>query len=164
MLIIAGITLITNACNTAEQTPVATNTPPSDYDSLKKVIAAMKPGLGEIMLGVQTHHAKLWFAGKNSNWDLANFEMDEIKELMEMAKQVETDRPEIASLPMIFPALDSLTASIKNQDEKSFESNFETLTNTCNSCHVKTNFAFNVITIPTAPPVSNQNFAKPDYK
>ncbi|HET6989723.1 MAG TPA: hypothetical protein VFJ43_00290, partial [Bacteroidia bacterium] len=82
----------------------------------------------------------------------------------EMAQKVETDRPEIQSLPMIFPALDSLSKDIAQQKEKSFETDFQTLTNTCNSCHTSTHFEFNVITIPTAPPVSNQDFKVPSDK
>ena len=124
----------------------------------------MKPGLGELMLGIQTHHAKLWFAGKNENWKLANFEMDEIRELIEMARKIETDRKEINSLPMIFPALDSLTISINNKNEKLFENDFVMLTNTCNACHTKTNFEFNVIVVPSSPPVTNQDFTSPELK
>src|SRR5262249_14805529 len=41
------------------------------------------PGLGEFMTATQLRHAKLWFAGKNSNWALAAYEVDEIKEGLE---------------------------------------------------------------------------------
>ena len=27
-----------------------------------------KPGFGEMMSSIQAHHSKLWFAGKNKNW------------------------------------------------------------------------------------------------
>jgi len=53
----------------------------STIDSLKKELAAAyKPGFGEFMSGIQTHHAKLWFAGLYQNWELAGFEMHEIQE------------------------------------------------------------------------------------
>jgi hypothetical protein len=67
-----------------------------------------KPGLGEFMLGIQMHHAKLWFAGKNQNWKLATFELGEIQESIDDIKLYCTDRPEIKSLPMLYPALDNL--------------------------------------------------------
>ncbi|MGH2563654.1 MAG: hypothetical protein ACRDE5_04015, partial [Ginsengibacter sp.] len=49
-------------------------------DSLHKMMAEYAPGLGEIMGGIQMHHAKLWYAGINDNWELAQYEIDELKE------------------------------------------------------------------------------------
>ena len=50
----------------------------NQIDSLRsRLDSSYTPGLGEFMLSIQEHHAKLWFAGKNGNWDLANFEIDE---------------------------------------------------------------------------------------
>src|SRR6516225_10026431 len=45
--------------------------------------SAYKPGLGEFMLGIQVHHAKLWFAGTSQNWKLADFELGEINETLD---------------------------------------------------------------------------------
>src|SRR5690242_21228542 len=46
-------------------------------DSLHKLMAQYEPGLGEIMGGIQTHHAKLWYAAINDNWDLAQYRSEE---------------------------------------------------------------------------------------
>ncbi|SDT48011.1 hypothetical protein SAMN05216490_3650 [Mucilaginibacter mallensis] len=117
-----------------------------------------KPGLGEFMLGIQVHHAKLWFAGKNQNWKLATFELGEIQESVDDIKLYCTDRPEIKSLPMLYPALDSLTQAVKLKSLKQFQTAFIGLTKTCNSCHETTHHEFNVIKIPDTPPFSNQDF------
>ena len=45
------------------------------------------PGLGQFMTATQLRHAKLWFAGKMNNWDLAAYEIDEIKEGLEDVKK-----------------------------------------------------------------------------
>ena len=45
------------------------------------------PGLGEFMTATQLRHAKLWFAGKMNNWDLAAYEIDQIKEGLEDAQK-----------------------------------------------------------------------------
>jgi len=74
-------------------------------DSLQ-LVQTYKPGLGEFMMGIQMHHAKIWFAGKNQNWALANFEVGEIKETLEDVKKYCKDRPEIKSMPILYPALD----------------------------------------------------------
>ena len=99
-------------------------------DSLNQQLSqTYKPGLGEFMMGIQVHHAKIWFAGKNQNWDLANFEVGEIKETLDDVKKYCTDRPEIKSLPILYPALDSVNNAIKAKDPNRFETSFILLTN-----------------------------------
>jgi hypothetical protein len=39
------------------------------------------PGLGEFMARIQATHAKLWLAGEALNWDLADYELGEMKEV-----------------------------------------------------------------------------------
>ena len=121
-------------------------------------MAKYAPGLGEIMGGIQTHHAKLWFAALNNNWKLSEYEIDEIKERFEQAAEIETSRPEAKMIPMIYPAIDSVATAIKQRNIQAFTSGFQLLTNSCNSCHTANHFEFNIITIPTAPPVTNQDF------
>jgi len=128
-------------------------------DSLQqKLNNAYKPGLGEFMLGIQEHHAKLWFAGMNKNWDLADFEVHEIGETLDDIKQYCTDRPEVKSIGMIDPAIAHINNAIKNKDEAAFKKDYIELTSDCNSCHKNNKHRFNVIVIPTALPVTNQDF------
>jgi hypothetical protein len=130
-------------------------------DSLRNKIArAYSPGVGEFMSSIQMHHAKLWFAGKNENWELASFEMEEIQESLDDIQQYCADSPSIKPLPMIFPPLDSLKRAISEKNIGKFKSGFNLLTNTCNNCHKAANHAFNVIRIPDMPPVTNQVFEK----
>lgn len=50
-------------------------------DRLERQLAdTYKPGFGEFMSSIQAHHSKLWFAGQNENWKLADFEVHEIME------------------------------------------------------------------------------------
>jgi len=128
-------------------------------DSLQQQLSeTYKPGLGEFMSGIQTHHAKLWFAGINQNWPLADFEVNEIKESVEDIQKFCSDRPEVKSIGMISPAIDSVSNAIQQKNLQLFTNNFTILTNTCNSCHKATEHAFNVVTIPAGPPVTNQDF------
>ena len=128
-------------------------------DSLQKLlIETYKPGFGEFMSGIQTHHAKLWFAGKNSNWPLADFEIHEIEEALEDVQKFCRDRPEVKAMAMITPALDSTKNSIQQKSLPLFKNSFLLLTTTCNNCHKATDHAFNVVTIPTQLPVVNQDF------
>jgi hypothetical protein len=132
-------------------------------DSLRnKLDNIYSPGVGEYMSSIQMHHAKLWFAGKNGNWALANFEIEEIQETLDNIQKHCSDSPEIRQLPMIYPPLDSIKHSILQRNVASFKNSFTLLTNTCNSCHKAANHAFNVIKIPDALPVSNQVFESPN--
>ncbi|HCL82393.1 MAG TPA: hypothetical protein DIC22_00395, partial [Chitinophagaceae bacterium] len=123
--------------------------------------SAYAPGLGEFMSDIQVHHAKLWFAGKNGNWELANFEIGEIRESIDAIQKYCTDRPEIKELPMIHNPMDSLITSITDKNTDAFKRSFSRLTVTCNNCHQVTKHAFNVIKIPDTPPFTNQVFEKP---
>ena len=127
-------------------------------DSLQRQISALKPGLGEYMLSIQMHHNKLWFAGKNANWDLAAFELDEIKEQLEKIEVVETDRPEVKSLAMIYPPLLAVDSAIHRKDTTAFVQNYQVLTQTCNTCHQSVKFGFIRISLPQTPVLTNQDY------
>jgi hypothetical protein len=128
-------------------------------DSLeKKIAAAYKPGFGEFMSGIQVHHAKLWFAGQNKNWKLADFEIHEIMETIADIQQYETERKESQMIGMVDPAIDSVSYAIKQKNAALFNSSYTLLTNTCNNCHHAANFEFNVVKIPESQSFSNQDF------
>jgi hypothetical protein len=131
----------------------------SRIDSLeKKLNNTYKPGFGEFMSGIQVHHAKLWFAGKNENWELADFEMHEIGEAIDAIKEYQTEREESKNVDMLKPALDAVNNAIQKKDSALFNSSYLLLTNTCNNCHKAVNFGFNVVKVPDTPPFSNQSF------
>ncbi|HTL82968.1 MAG TPA: hypothetical protein VL651_14745 [Bacteroidia bacterium] len=128
-------------------------------DSLQtKLDESYKPGLGEFMSGIQIHHNKLWFAGENQNWDLADFEIKEIIESIDDIKKYCADRKEVGMISMINSPLDSVNFSIEKKDSALFRRSFISLTNTCNTCHQDNGFGFNKVKIPDQPPFSNQDF------
>lgn len=128
-------------------------------DSLEtKLTDTYKPGFGELMSNIQAHHAKLWFAGQNKNWKLAQFEVHEIMESLEDIKKYQTIRKETQMITMMNPALDSIKASIEQQNQALFISSYTLLTNACNRCHRNTDFEYNVVKIPDTQSFSNQDF------
>lgn len=128
-------------------------------DSLEiKLANTYKPGFGDLMSGIQTHHSKLWFAGQNENWKLADFEVHEIMEAIEDIQKFQTERKESQMIEMILPPLDSVNDAIQQKDLALFESSYSLLTNTCNKCHRAMDFEFNVVKIPDSSPFSNQDF------
>ena len=80
---------------------------------------AYLPGFGEFMSATQMRHAKLWFAGDAQNWDLAAFELDEIKEGLEDATRLHPTHEGIPVAAMIKANLDGpLTGLAKAVEAK----------------------------------------------
>src|ERR1700761_2940385 len=100
-------------------------------DSLQnKVNSAYVPGTGEIMNGIiQPHHIKLWLAGQNKNWKLAEYERHMLMGGFSRIQKYHMDKPEAASVVMAFPAMDAIEKSIRKKDIKAFKNNFAVLTN-----------------------------------
>lgn len=119
---------------------------------------AYTPGFGEFMNTIEIHHAKLWFAGTDLNWPLAQYELGEMKETFDDLQKYVKGRPEVKEIPMMDPVLKEMEQAIETKDVNRFKPAYITLTTTCNSCHQATNHGFNVITIPSAPPVTDQQF------
>ena len=150
------VLLLNFGCNNSENKKLQ-----SRIDSLeKKINNTYKPSFGEFMSNIQIHHAKLWFAGTNENWELADFEIHEIMETVDAIEKYEPEREESKSVPMMKPALDSISGAIQNKNLAQFKNNYVLLTNTCNNCHKAVNFSFNEVKIPDSPPFSNQTFKK----
>lgn len=94
-------------------------------DSLEiKLADTYKPGFGDFMSSMQAHHSKLWFAGQNENWKLADFEVHEIMEAIEDIQKFQSGRKETQMIEMIIPPLDSINNAIRQKDSGLFESSY----------------------------------------
>jgi hypothetical protein len=128
-------------------------------DSLNKITSnTYKPGFGEIMSSIQRHHSKLWFAGQNQNWKLADFEVHEIMEALDDIKEFQKERKESRMIDMANPALTAISSAIQQKSFAKFRESFSFLTTTCNNCHKAVNFEFIKIKIPESSPFANQDF------
>ena len=126
------------------------------------------PGLGEIMSLNQMRHAKLWFAGENANWPLAQYELDELQEGLADAaafhpihKDAELPIPAMITM-LMSPPIKRLEAVVQAHDREHFAAAFDSLTAGCNGCHQATKFGFNIVVRPTVNPYTNQDF-KPEH-
>jgi hypothetical protein len=121
------------------------------------------PGLGEIMAAQQMRHAKLWLAGRNRNWPLASYELDELREGFDDAakfRPVHDNVPVAALIAQLTPEpLEDLSKAVAAHSPAQFAQSFDRLTAACNACHRAANHAFIVITRPAASAFSNQVFA-----
>ena len=129
---------------------------------------AYQPGMGEIMGATQMRHAKLWFAGKAENWELARYELGEIREgLNDAVKYYPTFKgaPVSAMLDKFTSTpLSNLAQSIEEKNGSKFAKAFDDLTSACNSCHEAAEHEYIVIKRPSDNQYSNQEFAVGKHK
>ena len=121
------------------------------------------PGFGDFMLGVQTRHAKLWFAGSALNWDLADYLIHELKEGLEDAAKYVPQLKEVPVGQMIGATMDGpigeMEKAIQAKDRTRFNAAYDKLTEACNACHQAASRPFIVVQRPLTSPYPNQSFA-----
>jgi heme exporter protein D len=137
-------------------------------DSLKRAQAdlatakELAPGLGEYMTTIQLHAGKLWFAAKALNWELADYELDELKETMEAAKALNAEKNGVKISGVLDSVLQTqvaqLAESIKRKSPAEFQKSYDETLSACNGCHTEASYKFIHIVRPTAPPVTNQKW------
>lgn len=121
------------------------------------------PHLGDIMGATQLRHFKLSFAGKLRNWELASYELDQIKESLQDAVTLYPGIP-VTDMTIMAEPVRLLGEAIQKKDPRKFSAAFSELTAACNGCHQAIGRGFIVIQVPTSSPFSNQIFepaAKP---
>jgi len=124
---------------------------------------AYKPELIEFMIFTQIRHAKLWLAGNAGNWELADYEIDELKEVLENAAKHVPDYKGMPVGKMIetvaLAPIEDVEKAIKAKDRARFITAYDQLTAACNTCHKSANRPFIVIQRPSASVFPNQSFA-----
>lgn len=140
----------------AAQTPP----PPAPVQAPAK---AYVPGLEQFMAAIQNQHAKLWYAGQARNWELAEYQLGEIKEVMSDAQELV---PTFKNLPLadmldavITGEIAALEKAIAAKDFEAFAAGYGKLTQACNACHQATGNGFIVIQYPLRPGFPNQDFS-----
>jgi hypothetical protein len=128
-------------------------------------VAAAKesaPGLGEYMTTIQLHAGKLWFAVNAVNWDLASYELDELKETMEAAKTLNAEKNGVKISNVLAAVLQTQIAqlddAIKHKGKAEFRQSYDATLSACNGCHSEAGVKFIHIVRPSAPPVTNQRW------
>jgi hypothetical protein len=127
-----------------------------------KAAKELAPGLGEYMSTIQLHSGKLWFAAKAANWELAEYELDELKETMEAAKGLNVEKNSVKISGVLDSVLQTqvaqLAESIKRKSETEFLKSYDETLGACNGCHTEAGYKFIHIVRPSAPPVTNQRW------
>jgi len=117
------------------------------------------PRLGDIMNAVQTRHIKLWLAGKARNWELAAYELRQLKAGLLEAAVLYEGIP-VSNVTTMTKPVQSISDAIDAKDSKRFAKAVGELTDGCNSCHQTMQRGYITIQTPTSSPFfSDQSFA-----
>jgi hypothetical protein len=150
---------------TARSQPLSNTPQPSPHASApsEDLPKNYLPGLGEFMGRIQVDHAKLWLAGEARNWELAGYQLGELKEIL---SDVQDLIPRYQNIPVgemidaiVTGTITDLEGAIATRDFSKFSAAFDKLTETCNSCHQAANRGYIAIRRPTQSNFSNQDFS-----
>jgi len=118
------------------------------------------PRLGDIMNAAQIRHMKLWFAGKSANWELAAYEVHQLKASIVEAASLYEGIPVTNVTTMVQP-VQAVVDAIEAKDGKKFAKAYGDLTSGCNACHQSIGRGFIIMRVPDVSPFSDQQFAPP---
>jgi hypothetical protein len=116
------------------------------------------PKLGDIMNAAQTRHIKLWYAAKAGNWELADFELHQLRASLVEAALLYSGIP-ATNVTTLSPPLESVADAIEAKDSRRFAKAYGELTGGCNACHQSMERSFILIRTPTEDPFGDQVFA-----
>ncbi|MDE3088741.1 MAG: hypothetical protein KGJ80_05090, partial [Chloroflexota bacterium] len=101
-------------------------------------LGAIQPGLGTVMIEYADRYSRLFYSAKAGNWDMAKYQLDEMKEIQEVG---ETTRPGRAPMLQGFEKgfLDPLDKAILAKDAAAFDTAYKAVADGCNGCHAGSN-------------------------
>jgi hypothetical protein len=159
---IAALAIVSGA---ATRDSIAQQAPPGgDVAELKAEIEALKsmvPSQSHSMVDVEFNYANLWFAGKNQNWPLATFYLNETRSHLNWTVRLRPVRKlsnggDLDLRPILKGiedgALTNIRAALDKHDEPGFEMAYRTMLGQCLACHVAAEKPFLRPDVPKAPP------------
>jgi hypothetical protein len=124
------------------------------------------PGFDDLMtVLIQPRHIRLYYAGTSNNWELAAFELAELRSAFRRAAQgmptYQGSDVNAALQTFIDPKIKAIDAAIKAGNAKQFVKDYADLTAACNACHTFLEHPFLVIKVPDA--ASRTAYADQDF-
>jgi hypothetical protein len=134
----------------------------SEVAALKAEIEELKrllPSQSHTMSDVEYHFANLWFAGKDEDWPLATFYLNETRSHLNWTVRLRPVRHVSTGDLDLRPILDSveksglagLKSAIDAHDEKAFEGAYRQMLGECYGCHEASEKPYLRPEIPKAP-------------
>jgi cytochrome c556 len=156
MVTLRHIAIIAAACAAASLAALADDQKPAPAQQV------YTPRLNDIMILTQLGHFKLWYAGAVQNWPLANYELEQIRASIRLAKSLFPDSDK-SNMDTMKPTAEDLDKAIRTKDSAGFTRAFVKLTAACNTCHEATGFGFIKIREPRLSPIETSPFSDESF-
>ncbi len=127
------------------------------------LILDFKPAMDDLMtMLVQPRHMKLYYAGQAKNWQLAAFQINELRgALARIGRTIPNYRNinvDTAVASIFADKLKAVDAAVKAANLAEFNAAYGEMTAACNDCHKGMEHAFLVIKVPDSGNFPNQEF------
>jgi len=114
------------------------------------------PGFDDLMtMLVQPRHVRLYFAGRQKNWELAAAELRDLQQSFDRLAQVvpnyQGNDVNASVKSLIAPQMQAIQAAIDSADVQKFNTAYRNLTTACNACHTYLEHPYIVIKVPDGP-------------
>jgi hypothetical protein len=154
--------------NSQGQIPTNDTSPTASTNSVSGATAAQgfQPGLADLMtMLVQPRHIRLFYAGSARNWELAEFELQELRSALrrttDTLPRYQGADVNDAVATIVAPKLHALEVAINAADSQQFSRSYGELTAACNACHAYLEHPFLVIRVPKAG--ATHNYADQEF-
>lgn len=114
--------------------------------------------LGDIMGLTQIRHEKLWHAGRAENWELAAYEIQQLRSTLVRSAVLYLNIP-IELIMAADEPMEELAKAVKAQDGKAFAEAYTQVTAACNACHHAGGVGYIRMVVPRTSSFTNQDFA-----
>ena len=92
-------------------------------------------GLDVAMVEIGYRYEELYWAGMDSNWEYADYQLAKVRLSLENGLE-RRPRRRASAEELFLPLLDEMKRAVATRERASFEKAFGALTGGCNSCHV----------------------------
>ena len=134
-------------------------------DDKIKVLGDIQPGLGTVMQEIGRRFTAIFYAARAGNWDLANYELKELREIQEVGEITRPNRKDaLISFEENFLGFDkdpqegTLQNAINKKNFAEFNRSFKSAIAGCNGCHQSTGFSFIKYKLPAKSELPLQFF------
>ncbi len=115
----------------------------SEKEKMKNLVKAM-PSASQIMMQAGERYKSLYWAAKQEQWDFAEYQIEELEELMTL---LQVTRPKRAATAQEFldNGFEGFEQAFEKKEWKAFYGAFSNMREQCMVCHVKNDHAFVVL-------------------